>query len=156
MDSWCLHDNFTAENLCGLDTNLLLNNVQAILVKITIKLMLIFLSNSFFNSFMKMKKEKWTVFRFPFFYENEKRTGLLKIQSKALLNMKMVVKCLNFVFNIEIKTKSNYKILNFVFQFIKYTKWHFGYTDFYWALKFFVDNLLTYRNKRVTVIELRN
>ena len=54
---------------------------------------------------------------------------VLKIQSKTLLNMKMVVKYLNFVFHIEVKTKSNYKILNFVFQFIKNMKWHFGYTD---------------------------
>ena len=143
MDSWCLHDNFTAENLCGLDTNLLLNNVQAILVKITIKLILIFLSNSFFNSLMKMKNEKWTVFRFPFFCENEKRMRLLKFQSKTLLNMKMVLKYLNFVFNIEVKTKYNYKILNFVFQFIKNTKWHLGYTDSYspwdiiFSLKYF-------------------
>ena len=50
-----------------LDTNLLLNNVQTILVKISIKLILtVCLSNSFFNSFMKMKNEKRTVFRFPF------------------------------------------------------------------------------------------
>ena len=31
----------------------------------------------------------------------------------------MVVNYLNFVFYIEVKTKSKYKILNFVFQFIK-------------------------------------
>ena len=37
------------------------------LVKITMKLILIFLSNSFFNSFMKMKNQKWAVFRFQFF-----------------------------------------------------------------------------------------
>ena len=43
--------------------------------------------------------------------------------------MKIVVNYLNFVFHIEIKTKSNDKFLNFVFQFIKNTKWHFGYTD---------------------------
>ena len=54
---------------------------------------------------------------------------VLKIQSKTLLNMEMVVKYLNFVYHIEVKTKSNYKILNFVFQFIKKMKWHFGYTD---------------------------
>ena len=54
---------------------------------------------------------------------------LLKIQSKALLSMKMVVKYLNFVFHIEVKTKSNYEILNFVFQFIKNIKGYFGYTD---------------------------
>ena len=54
---------------------------------------------------------------------------LLTIQSKALLSMKMVVKYLNFVFHIEVKTKSNYEILNVVFQFIKNIKWHFGYTD---------------------------
>ena len=49
MNSGCLVlcDRCTAESLRGLDTNLLLNNVQTILVKITIKLILIFLSNSF-------------------------------------------------------------------------------------------------------------
>ena len=82
---------------------MLLNNVQAILVKITINFILIFLNSSFFNFFMKMKNEKWTVFRFPFFYQNEERMRLLKIQSKTLLNMKMVVKYLNFVFHIEVK-----------------------------------------------------
>ena len=43
--------------------------------------------------------------------------------------MKLVVNYLNSVFYIEVKTKSNDKFLNFVFQFIKNTKWHFGYTD---------------------------
>ena len=62
---------------------------------------------------------------FFIFYENEKQMIALKIQSKNLLNMKMVDKYLNFVFHIEVKTKSKYKILNFVFQFIKNTKWHF-------------------------------
>ena len=33
--------------------------------------------------------------------------------------MKMVVSYLNFVFFIEAKEKSKYRILNFVFQFIK-------------------------------------
>ena len=54
---------------------------------------------------------------------------VLKIQRKNLLNMKMVVSYLNFVFFIEVKVKSKYRILNFVFQFVKKTKWHFGYTD---------------------------
>ena len=94
-----------------------------------IYLILICLSNSFFNFFIKMKNEKRTVFRFPFFYENEKRMKVLKIQRKNLLNMKMVVSYLNFVFFIKVKAKSKYRILNFVFQFIKKTKWHFGYTD---------------------------
>ena len=76
-----------------------------------------------------MKNEKRTVFRFPFFYENEKRMKVLKIQRKNLLNMKMVVNFLNFIFLNEVKSKSKYRILNFVFQFIKNTKWHFGYTD---------------------------
>ena len=43
--------------------------------------------------------------------------------------MKIVASYLNFVFHIEVKSKSNHKFLNFVFQFIKNTKWHFGYTD---------------------------
>ena len=76
-----------------------------------------------------MKNEKRTAFRFPVFYENEKQIKALKIQRKNLLNMKMVVSYLNFVFFIKVKAKSKYRILNFVFQFIKKTKWHFGYTD---------------------------
>ena len=76
-----------------------------------------------------MKNEKRTVFRFPFFCENEKRMKVLKIQRKNLLNIKMVVSYFNFVFVIEVKAKFKYRILNFVFQFIKNTKWHFGYTD---------------------------
>ena len=87
----------------GLDTNWILNNMQTILVIMIIKLILICLSNSFFNFFIKMKNEKRTVFRFPFFYENEKRMKVLKIQRKKLLNMKMVVSCLNFVFFIGVK-----------------------------------------------------
>ena len=59
-----------------------------------------------------MKNEKLTVFRFPFFMKMKNEWTVLKIQIKNLLNMKIVV---------------NY--LNFVFQFIKNTKWHFGYTD---------------------------
>ena len=43
--------------------------------------------------------------------------------------MKTVVNYLNFVFLNEVKSKSKYRILNFVFEFIKNTKWHFGYTD---------------------------
>ena len=57
-----------------------------------------------------MKSELYFVFHF--FYENEKRMRVLKIQSKTLLNMKMIDKYLNFVFHIEVKTKSNYKNLN--------------------------------------------
>ena len=56
--------------------------------------------------------------------------GALQIQNKNLLSIKMVANYLNFIFHIEVKTKSKYKVLNFVFQFIKDTKWHFGYTDF--------------------------
>ena len=78
---------------------------------------------------MKIKNEKLTVFRLPFFYENEKRMRVLRIQSTTFLNIKMVVKYLNLVFHIEVKTKSNYKILNFVFQFIKNMRWHLGYKD---------------------------
>ena len=96
---------------------------------IIIKLILICLSNSFFTSFIKTKNDKRNVFVFHFFYENVKRIEVLKIQTKNLLNMKMTVNYLNFVFRIEVKTKSKYRILNFVFQFIKSTKRHFGYTD---------------------------
>ena len=54
---------------------------------------------------------------------------VLKIQRKNLLNIKMVVSYLNFVFFVKVKARSKYRILNFVFQFIKKTKWQFGYTD---------------------------
>ena len=84
-----------------------------------IKLILICLSNSFFNFFIKMRNEKRTVFRFPFFCENEKRIKVSKIQRNNLLHMKMVVSYLNFVFFIKLKVKSKHRILNFVFQFIK-------------------------------------
>ena len=80
-----------------------------------IKLILICLSNSFFNIFIKLKNEKRTVLCFPFSYENEKRMKLLKIQRKNLLSMKMVVNYLNFVFLIEVKAKSKYRIFKFRF-----------------------------------------
>ena len=54
----------------------------------------------------------------------------LKIQTKNLLNMNIVVIYSNFTFRIEVKTKSKYIILDFVFRFIKNMKWHFGYTDY--------------------------
>ena len=63
------------------------------------------LSNPFFNSFMKMKNRKWSVFRFPFVLWKWKMNGVLKIQRKTLLNMKMVVKYLNFVFQFMKSTK---------------------------------------------------
>ena len=44
-----------------------------------INLILICLHNLFPNFFINMKNEKQTVFRFPFFYENEKRMKILKI-----------------------------------------------------------------------------
>ena len=67
---------------------------------------------------MKTKNEKRTVFRFPFFYENVKRMKVLKIQTKNLLNMKITVNYLNFVFRVEAKTKSKDRInyLDFVFR----------------------------------------
>ena len=84
-----------------------------------IKLISICLNDSFFNFFIKMKNEKRTVFRFSFSYEDEKRMKVLKIQRKNLLNMKIVVSYLNFVFFIEVKAKSKYRILNIVFELIK-------------------------------------
>ena len=91
---------------------------------------------------MKIKNEKRTVFRFC---ENEQRMRVLKTQSETLLNTKIVVKYLNFVFHIEVKTKSYYEILNFVFQFIKNMKWHFGCTDSTSSLhvNFFLINIFS-------------
>ena len=60
---------------------------------------------------MKIKNEKRAVFRFPFyFYENEKQMRTSKIQNKNLLNMKLVVNYLNFIFHVKVKTKFKYKI----------------------------------------------
>ena len=70
-DSWCPHNYCSAVNLRGLDTNLLLNNMQIILVKIIIMPIFICLSNSFFNSIIKMKNKKQTA-PFPFFMKMKK------------------------------------------------------------------------------------
>ena len=104
---------------------------RSYLWKKVIKLILIFLSNSFFNFFMKMKNEKRTIFCFPFFLWNGKANEGIKIQRKDLLNMKMVVNYLNLVLHTDVKTRYEYKVLNIVFQFIKDTKWHLGCTDSY-------------------------
>ena len=77
---------------------------------------------------MKTKDKLYFVFYF-FMKMKNKRRGASKIQIKNLLNMKVVVNYFNFVFHIEVKTKSKYKVLNFVFQLIKNSKWYFGYTD---------------------------
>ena len=55
----------------------------------------------------------------------------LKTQSEDLFNLQMVVSYLNFVFHIELKVKSKYKILNFVFQLIKNTMalWVHGFSS---------------------------
>ena len=84
-----------------------------------IKLILICLSNSFFNFFIKMKNELYFVFHFFMKMKMKNELKVLKIQRKNLLNMKMVVSYLNFVFFIKVKSNSKYWILNFAFQFIK-------------------------------------
>ena len=45
---------------------------------------------------------------FSIICENEKQIRALNIQSKNLLNEKIVVNYLNFVFHIEVKTKLKY------------------------------------------------
>ena len=56
---------------------------------------------------------------FSTFHQNEKRIKVLKIEGKILLNKKIVVSYLNFVFHIAVKTKCYDKILNFVFNSLK-------------------------------------
>ena len=51
----------------------------------------------------------------------------LKIQRKNLLNMKMGVSYLNFIFFVEVKAKSKYRILNFVFQKHEMVLWVHGF-----------------------------
>ena len=100
MDSWYPRDHGIAENLSGLETNLMLNNVYTMLAKVTIKLIFIFLSNFFFDFFTKMKNKKQTVFVFHFFMKMKKGMTALQIQSTNLSNMKIVVNYLNFGFHI--------------------------------------------------------
>ena len=70
---------------------------------------------------MKLKHEKLKIFKIRFVFKSRNElyfqyTDTDKIKSKNLLSMKIVVNYLDFVFHIEVKTKSKYKILNFVFQ----------------------------------------
>ena len=58
---------------------------------------------------MKTKDKLYFVFNFFMKMKNERR-GASKIQIKNLLNMKVVVNYFNFVFLIEVKTKSKYKV----------------------------------------------
>ena len=81
-----------------------------------IKLILICLSDSAFNFFIKMRNEKRAVLCFPFSYENEKQMKLSKIQRKNLLNKKIVVNYLNLIFLNEVKAKSKYRIFEFRFS----------------------------------------
>ena len=62
-------------------------------MKVTIKIILVFLNNSFFNSSNheneRQKKKLYFIFHF---YKNEKQMGALKRKSRNLLNMKVVAK----------------------------------------------------------------
>ena len=102
-----------------------------------------FLSNSFFNSFLKVKTKKRTVFRFSFFmkFKNEQRAS--KIPSKNSLNKNIALNYLNFIFHIDVKTKSKNKTLNCDFQFTKNTKQHFVYRNFLQALGSLIHPLIT-------------
>ena len=56
---------------------------------------------------------------------------VLKIQTKNLLNIKMKVNYLDFVFRIEVRTKSKYRILNFrfsIYQKHEMVLWIHGFT----------------------------
>ena len=91
-----------------------------------IKLILICLSNSFFNFFIKMKNELYFVFHF--FMKIKKNEGI-KNSKKESIEHENGSQLFDFVFFIEVKAKFKYRILNFVFQFIKKTKLHFGHRD---------------------------
>ena len=71
--------------------------------------------------------------------------------------MKIVVNYLNFAFHIVVKTKFSDKFLNFVFQFIKNTKWYFGYTGCNTICREFIEQDQPHENlksKRKSVIIL--
>ena len=71
-------------------------------MKITIKIILFLLNNSFFNSFMQMKNEKAKL-------KLQKIQRALKIQTKNSLRMKIVVIYSNFTFRIEVKKNLSIK-----------------------------------------------
>ena len=121
--------------------------MQTILVIMIIKLILICLSNSFFNFFIKMKSEKRTAFRFLYSYENEKQMKVLKIQRKNLLNIRMVVSYLNFVFLIEVKAKFKYRIFKFrysIYQKHEITLWVPGLMMLIFSRKIFYNQVQTF------------
>ena len=86
------------------------------------------LSNLFFNSFMNMKTKNKLHFFFHFFWWRWKMKKSIKKSIKNLLNKKILFNYLNFVFHIVVKTKSKCEIFFFL-EFIKNTKWNFGYMD---------------------------
>ena len=63
-----------------------------------------------------MKNKKRTIFRFTFFYENEKRMKGLKIQRKNLLKMKMVAKSVCRKYNSFFDLKAKRILKNFYFS----------------------------------------
>ena len=71
-------------------------------MKITIKLILFLLNNSFFSSFMQMKNEKAKL-------KLQKIQRALKIKTKNSLRMKIVVIYSNFTFRIEVKKNLSIK-----------------------------------------------
>ena len=66
----------------------------------------------FFNPFMKIKNQNWTVFRSPFFLKMKNEWEHQKFKVEIYLSMKIVASCLNFVFHFEVKTKSNVMIIS--------------------------------------------
>ena len=77
------------------------------------------------------KRTPCTVFRFWFFFENEKLKAKIEIQSKYTLSIKKLAIFWISIFIICVKKENKYNILNFVVQFIENLNFQvqFGYTD---------------------------
>ena len=74
-------------------------------------------------------------------FTNEQRA--LKIPSKNSLKKNIALNYLNFIFHIDVKTKSKNKTLNCDFQFTKNTKQHFVYRNFLQVLGSLIHPLIT-------------
>ena len=84
-----------------------------------------------FHSYYKNEKRKTLIIYFcSLLCENEKLKTKFEIHLRYQLKIKKLVMSWISIFMVCVKNKNQGSILNFVFQFIKKTKWHFGYADF--------------------------
>ena len=133
-----------------------------------VKLILICLSNLFFNFFIKMKNKKRTVLCFPFSYENEKRMKLFKNSKKK--SIKHGNGSHLFEFCLSYWNKSKTEVQDFWISFFNLSKtqngtlgtrvwlhiWQHNYfsyfSEFFFQIIFILSNYFFYLFRLCTVI----